>query len=155
MNPGNPSGDNGPTPMVLGQPPQQQQQQQIQTPGGIAGETKPNCDFPPFSRVFVVCSRNHREDEIKAAFQPYGTVEDVWMVKDRITKENKGICYVKYDRASSAALAIETMDGMMIGEESKPIKVSRCDHVSSFFCQVELNIAHPVAVSVLYPSVLL
>lgn len=82
-----------------------------------------NCDFPPFSRVFVVCSKTHKEDDIRAVFQQFGNVEDVWMVKDRMTKEHKGICYIKYDKASSAALAIEGMDGKTIGDEPKPIKV--------------------------------
>ena len=82
-----------------------------------------NADFPPFSRVFVVCSKEHKDEEIRQAFEQYGTVEDVWMVKDRMTKENKGICYVKFDKASSAALAIESLDGKTIGEEKKPIKV--------------------------------
>ena len=82
-----------------------------------------NTDFPPFSRVFVVCSRGHKEEDIQAAFQQFGQIEDVWMVKDRMTKENKGICYVKYDKASSAALAIENMDGKLVGNEPKPIKV--------------------------------
>ena len=95
-----------------------------QQPTQAGGENqKPNCDFPPFSRVFVVCSRNHKEEDIKLAFQAFGTVEDVWMVKDRMTKENKGICYVKYERASSAALAIESLDGKTVGDEPKPIKV--------------------------------
>lgn len=84
---------------------------------------RPNSDFPPFSRVFVVCSRNHKEEDIRTAFQPYGNLEDVWMVKDRMTKENKGICYVKFDKASTAALAIENLDGKAIGDEPKPIKV--------------------------------
>ena len=38
-------------------------------------------DTPPFSRVFVVCTKNHRETDIRAAFQEYGVIEDVWMVK--------------------------------------------------------------------------
>lgn len=82
-----------------------------------------NVDTPPFSRVFVVCSKSHREEDVNAAFSQYGCVEDVWMVKDRMTKENKGICYIKFDRASSAALAIENLDGKVIGDEPKPIKV--------------------------------
>ena len=93
----------------------------IQTISGM-GE-RINADYPPFSRVFVVCSKNHKEEDIKAAFEKYGNVEDVWMVKDRRTRENKGICYVKYDKVSSAALAIESLDGKTIGEELKPIKV--------------------------------
>ena len=91
--------------------------------GAIADRV--NTDFPPFSRVFVVCSRGHKEEEIQTAFQQFGQIEDVWMVKDRMTKENKGICYVKYDKASSAALAIENMDGKLVGNEPKPIKVER------------------------------
>ena len=83
-----------------------------------------NSDFPAFSRVFVVCSKTHKEEDIKLAFQQYGGVEDVWMVKDRMTKENKGICYVKFDKASSAALAIESLDGTTVGDEPKPIKAS-------------------------------
>ena len=82
-----------------------------------------NSDHPPFSRVFVVCSKTHRDEDIRAAFERFGHVEDVWMVKDRMTKENKGICYVKYDKASSAAMAIEAMDGAAVGDEPKPIKV--------------------------------
>ena len=82
-----------------------------------------NVDTPPFSRVFVVCSKSHREEDVNAAFSQFGSVEDVWMVKDRMTKENKGICYIKFDKASSAALAIENLDGKVIGDEPKPIKV--------------------------------
>ncbi len=91
----------------------------------MAMADRSNSDFPPFSRVFVVCSKSHNEDVIKEAFQQFGTVEDVWMVKDRMTKENKGICYVKYDKASAAALAIEGLDGKPIGDEAKPIKAGQ------------------------------
>ena len=98
-------------------------QQSVGVLGGAAAADRVNTDFPPFSRVFVVCSRTHKEEEIHAAFQQFGQIEDVWMVKDRMTKENKGICYVKYDKASSAALAIENMDGKIVGSEPKPIKV--------------------------------
>ena len=97
---------------------------QLQLFKKVAMGERINADYPPFSRVFVVCSKNHREEEVRKAFEAYGSVEDVWMVKDRMTKESKGICYVKYDKASSAALAIESLDGKTIGEEQKPIRVS-------------------------------
>lgn len=83
-----------------------------------------NHDVPPFSRVFIVCSKNMKEEEIKESFAVFGAIEDIWMVKDRMTKENKGICYVKYDKASAAAKAIEEMDGRVIGSDPKPIKVT-------------------------------
>lgn len=82
-----------------------------------------NHDSPPFSRVFVVCSKGMKEEEVQEAFAVFGPIEDIWMVKDRMTKENKGICYVKFERASSAAASIEALDGKVIGSDPKPIKV--------------------------------
>ena len=38
-------------------------------------------------------------------------------------EENKGICYIKFDKASSAAYTIETMDGKVIGGDPKPVKI--------------------------------
>lgn len=31
-------------------------------------------DTPPFSRVFVVCSKSHTEEELRDAFEVYGEV---------------------------------------------------------------------------------
>ena len=106
---------------------------------GVSMGERVNCDFPPFSRVFVVCSKAHKEDDIRTVFQRFGNVEDVWMVKDRMTKESKGICYIKYDKASSAALAIEGMDGKTIGSEPKPIKAGVCNLLSSARCTILIN----------------
>ena len=36
--------------------------------------TKVDHDNPPFSRLFVVCSKNHNEEDIREAFGHYGTV---------------------------------------------------------------------------------
>lgn len=82
-------------------------------------------DKPPFSRVFVVCSKSHSSDDIKTAFEKYGTVEDVWVVKDKHTKESRGVAYVKFSKMSEACLAVESMDGQKINIEndSKPLKV--------------------------------
>ena len=103
---------------------QQQQQQQSSSTGATENSRRGiNHDSPPFSRVFVVCSKTMKEEEIQEAFSVYGTIDDVWMVKDRMTKENKGICYVKFDKASSAAAAIENLDNKVIGSDPKPIKV--------------------------------
>ena len=81
-------------------------------------------DNPPFSRVFIVCGRSLSSEEVRDAFSVYGTVEDVRMVKDKVTRENKGICFVKFSKASAAAMAIEYLDGKVIGSDSKPIKAS-------------------------------
>lgn len=91
---------------------------------GPMSSSKVDADNPPFSRIFIVCGRSTTAEEIRETIAAYGTVEDVWMVKDKVTKENKGICYVKFAKASSAAQAIEYLDGRVIGNDTKPIKVS-------------------------------
>jgi RNA recognition motif-containing protein len=98
-----------------------------------SGSGSIDIDNPPFSRVFIVCGRSLTSEDVKDAFSVYGTVEDVRMVKDKITRENKGICFVKFTKASSAAMAIEYLDGKVIGNDSKPIKVRLLHHSSVEF----------------------
>lgn len=89
--------------------------------GSISGRV--DVDNPPFSRIFIVCSKRHTGEDMRAAFEHFGSIEDIWVVKDKHTKENRGVCYIKFAKASSAALACEEMDGKLIGEDTKPVKV--------------------------------
>ena len=97
--------------------------QQAMDAGSVSSRV--DVDNPPFSRIFIVCSKRHSSDDMRASFQHFGSIEDIWVVKDKQTKENRGVCYVKFAKASSAARACEEMDGKVIGEDAKPIKVSR------------------------------
>lgn len=47
-------------------------------------------DDPPNSRLFIVCGKSVTEDDFREAFHKFGTIEEIWMVKDRITGEPKG-----------------------------------------------------------------
>lgn len=82
-----------------------------------------NLDDPPNSRLFVVASRSVTEDELRESFCAFGDIQAVWVVKDKQTKESKGICYVKFARSSQACLAMEEMHGKVLLEGTKPIKV--------------------------------
>lgn len=84
-----------------------------------------NLDDPPNSRLFVVTSRSISEDELRDTFSIFGDIQGVWIVKDKQTKEPKGISYVKFARSSQACLAMEEMHGKVISEGTKPIKVRR------------------------------
>lgn len=79
-------------------------------------------DDPPMSRLFVVCSKNNTESEFLDAFGKYGQIEDCRIVKDR-DGNNKGVAYVKFSRTSEAARACEALNGQLIGQSSRPIKV--------------------------------
>lgn len=78
---------------------------------------------PPYSRVFVVCSKDLREDDLRTPFEKYGDIEDLYMPRDRNTGDSKGVAYIKYSKTSSAAAAIEGLHLTNIQNGSKPIKV--------------------------------
>ncbi|XP_062600321.1 RNA-binding protein 45-like [Saccostrea cucullata] len=78
---------------------------------------------PPNSRLFILCGKGIKEEEFKEAFEKFGTVEDIWVVKDRKTNEDKGVVYIKYSKASEAALALEEMNMKTLPGHPKPLKV--------------------------------
>lgn len=80
-------------------------------------------DEPPMSRLFIVCNKEHNEEDFREAFEEFGELEDVWIVKDKKTGENKGIAYVKFSKTSEAAKAQEQMNGQSIGKSDRPLKV--------------------------------
>lgn len=47
-------------------------------------------DDPPNSRLFIVCGKSVTEEDFREAFTKFGTIEEIWMVKDRTTGEPKG-----------------------------------------------------------------
>nr|DBA19885.1 TPA: hypothetical protein GDO54_015644 [Pyxicephalus adspersus] len=82
-----------------------------------------NLDDPPNSRLFLVVTRSVSEDVIRDKFSAFGDVQDIWVVRDKQTKESKGIAYIKYAKSSQACRAMEEMHGRHLGDSSKPIKV--------------------------------
>lgn len=47
-------------------------------------------DDPPNSRLFIIGSKLLTEDDFRRAFEEFGTIEEIWTVKNRTTGENKG-----------------------------------------------------------------
>lgn len=80
-------------------------------------------DSDSHNRIFILGARSLSPDELRSAFEKFGTIVDVRMLKDRITRENKGISYITYEKASEAALAIEQMNGQFVSGLDRPIKV--------------------------------
>ncbi|KAM6956568.1 RNA-binding protein 45 [Aplochiton taeniatus] len=82
-----------------------------------------NLDDPPNSRLFLVTSRSVSEDVIRDSFSVFGDIQGVWLVKDKQTKESKGVSFVKFAKSSQACMAMEEMHGKVLMEGTKPIKV--------------------------------
>ncbi|XP_044752187.1 RNA-binding protein 45 [Coccinella septempunctata] len=78
---------------------------------------------PPNSRLFVIGCKTLTEKDYWDAFQEFGDIEEVWVVKDRNTGESKGVTYIKYAKTSQAAKALEAMNGTTIGNANRNIKV--------------------------------
>jgi RNA recognition motif-containing protein len=82
---------------------------------------------PPHSRLFIVCGRGTTEEELEPECRAFGTVQYCRIVRDKTSAEPKGIAYVKYDKASSAALAIEGLNGKKLLHDQPALKVMVAD----------------------------
>ena len=86
-----------------------------------------DCDYPPYSRLFILCDKCLNECDLRNAFSAFGQIQDVWIVRDHSNhNQSKGMAYLKFSKTSSAAQAIEVMDGKTLGDHQKSLKVSFC-----------------------------
>ena len=56
-----------------------------------------------------------REDTIRQAFLPFGPIKSVSLSWDPITNKHKGFAFIEYEVPEAAQLALEQMNGVMIG----------------------------------------
>ena len=64
------------------------------------------------------------EDAVRQAFAPFGTIKAVNMSWDSATMKHKGYAFVEYETAEASQLALEQMNGVIIG--GRNIKVCSC-----------------------------
>lgn len=64
-------------------------------------------DTPPRSRLFVTCSKEYTEETLTQIFSKYPDFEYCKLVRDKHSNESKCCAFVKFSKASSAALAME------------------------------------------------
>lgn len=90
---------------------------------------------PPYSKLFIVCDKEITEDEIEKSFNRFGRIEYCRMIKEKKNDPSsssvKSMCYIKYDKTSSAAEAMEEMNGKPLTNShhhSSPIKIQIAEH---------------------------
>ncbi|XP_031778210.1 poly(U)-binding-splicing factor half pint isoform X5 [Nasonia vitripennis] len=67
-------------------------------------------------RVYVgSISFELKEDTIRQAFLPFGPIKSINMSWDPATQKHKGFAFVEYEIPEAAQLALEQMNGVMIG----------------------------------------
>jgi len=82
---------------------------------------------PPFSRIFVHCSPHHSKELLLETFQIYGKVQSIRQITDRTNGAFKGCCFIKYEKASAAATAVENLNDKALEPNSPPLKVTYAD----------------------------
>ncbi|XP_045168628.1 RNA-binding protein 45-like [Mercenaria mercenaria] len=75
------------------------------------------------TRLFILAGKGVKEETFREKFEQYGKIEDLWIVKDKRTNEDKGVVYVTYSKVSEAALALEEMNGKILPGNPRPLKV--------------------------------
>ncbi|CAI6343352.1 unnamed protein product [Macrosiphum euphorbiae] len=60
-----------------------------------------------YNRLFVFVPKTDKESDLENIFSQYGEISKVHIVTNKDTGESKGIAFITYSKASSAALAIE------------------------------------------------
>lgn len=59
-----------------------------------------------------------KEDTIRAAFLPFGPIKSINMSWDPITQKHKGFAFVEYEIPEGAQLALEQMNGAIMGNRN-------------------------------------
>lgn len=67
-------------------------------------------------------SYNATEDSVRDAFNPFGGIDDLILIKDRDTGRLKGFGFITFDSAEAAEKAVSEMDGCQL--DGRAIKVS-------------------------------
>ncbi|CDO66375.1 CUGBP Elav-like family member 1 [Plasmodium reichenowi] len=85
--------------------------------------------------------KNITEDNIKEMFSPYGTVEEVFIMKDNSTGLGKGCSFVKFSYKEQALYAIKSLNGKKTLEGcTRPVEVRFAEPKSSKQPQIPLTL---------------
>ncbi|SBT77562.1 CUGBP Elav-like family member 1, putative [Plasmodium ovale] len=85
--------------------------------------------------------KNITEENIKDMFSPYGTVEEVFIMKDNSTGLGKGCSFVKFSYKEQALYAINSLNGKKTLEGCvRPVEVRFAEPKSSKQSQISLTL---------------
>lgn len=65
------------------------------------------------------------EDDLRAAFEVHGTVDQVDIISDRETGRSKGFGFVEMPNNAEAQAAIDALDGKELGERTLKVNEAR------------------------------
>jgi RNA recognition motif-containing protein len=65
------------------------------------------------------------EDELSRLFEPYGTIESLRIITDRVTGRSRGFGFVEMPDATEAQAAIDGLNGTSLGERTLNVTEAR------------------------------
>jgi cold-inducible RNA-binding protein len=65
------------------------------------------------------------EDALRQAFEPFGTLQSVSVISDRMTGQSRGFGFVEFENAADAQKAIESLDGREVDGRTISVNVAR------------------------------
>ena len=76
--------------------------------------------------IILNLARSSTEEELKALFQEYGTVQSCDLVLDKASGESKGFAFVKMPKSGEAKVAIKKLNNMTLANSK--IRVKRAEN---------------------------
>ncbi|KAL4157667.1 hypothetical protein PRNP1_006684 [Phytophthora ramorum] len=67
------------------------------------------------SRLFIVCGRGRKVDELRALFSTCGAIKHLHLALDR-SKKSRGFAFLQYEDPSNAAVAIDKLDHLELDD---------------------------------------
>ncbi|XP_048517295.1 poly(U)-binding-splicing factor half pint isoform X3 [Dendroctonus ponderosae] len=96
----------------------------------IAYQQQKNKTFQRHQVLVLMCrvyvgsiSFELKEDTIRQSFLPFGPIKSINMSWDPVTQKHKGFAFVEYEIPEAAQLALEQMNGVMIGGRNIKVNV--------------------------------
>ena len=66
------------------------------------------------------------EDSVRQAFAPFGTIKSINLSWDNVSMKHKGYAFLEYETAEAAQLALEQMNGVVIGGRNIKVWYNGC-----------------------------
>ena len=64
------------------------------------------------------------DESVRTAFTPFGTIKSINMSWDSVSMKHKGYSFLEYETAEAAQLALEQMNGVVIGGRNIKVGVA-------------------------------
>jgi len=93
----------------------------------LAGQEK-GTDKSEWKLYVGMLSRSTTEDEVRAMFEPYGIITEIYMMTDRETGASKGQAFIKFSNRDEASRAINALNEKMKDKDAPTTMQVRFAH---------------------------